>query len=79
MLKIYLILMLTMYLPNGEERIRMVIQETPTFESCVQLGDEIKATVEPMIDEIKSNERIESVTLNASCKSMELEVNGVTM
>ena len=78
MLKIYLILLLTIYMPDGEERIRMVIQEAPSFDLCVELGDSIKERLEPVVDNI-TREGIVNVTINASCKYMELEVNGVTM
>ena len=78
MLKIYLIILMTIYLPSGEEKYRMTIQETPTFGDCVELGDEIKQRIAPVIAQIIEKGEVK-VTVDASCKAMELEVNGVTL
>ena len=77
MLKMYLILLLTIYLPDGEEKVRMVIQEAPTFDQCTQLGDEIKERLAPMVERINAQVG-GTIMINASCKRMELEVNGIT-
>jgi len=78
MLKIYLIILMTIYMPDGKEKYRMTIQETPTMSECRSLGDEIKGRIAPIIKTIVAEGKV-LVTVDASCKPMELEINGVTL